>query len=370
MRIAFYIPVLNIGGAEKVVINLLNSVPPEQSHSLNLITDEKNSLWLTEVSRLVNIIHLSSTGNFISRLSGLSTILKRNKFDVVISHLTHSNIHCLLVRCIFKFKLIVVEHSITSEYLRTLGSANYLLKKRLVKSLFSLADKIVCVSQSTQRDLIQEFKIKPENCVIIFNPLNFNEIKTLSEVPIPDYVTKFAGTRRFLISVGRMEKVKNHDALVRNLKHLLLNQNLVLLIVGDGTESRNVQQRIQDENLTNHVLMVGYDSNPYRYIALSECLLHASSFEGFGLVLLEAIYLKTPVVSMDFKAAFEVLDNGRFGIIIDNLNGVEQAVDTALSSFLTVDRTNHSHIVQKLYDSRNIAGQYLKLCDGILNTKS
>jgi len=369
MNIAFYIPVLNVGGAEKVVINLLNSISLRQLDKLSLITDKDNSSWLKELSPDIDIVHLSANKNSLQRLNSLRRIVKENKFDIVVSHLTHSNIHCLLLRLVLNFRLLIVEHSITSEYLRSLGAITNMIKSTLVKSLFGLADKIVCVSQSTQIDLIKNFNINASKCEIIFNPMNFDEISALSKIPIPQDVKEFIGARDILVSVGRVEKVKNHASLVYNLKNLLSDRNYVLLIVGDGTERVSVQKVINELNLTNNVLMIGFDSNPYRYIASSKCLLHASSFEGFGLVLLEAIYLQTAVVTKNFTAAFEVLDNGRLGVIIDDLTGFDKAVTTIFENFSAVDQVNNSKVVQNHYNAQIIADQYLNLCYDVSNNR-
>lgn len=365
MRIAFYIPLLNIGGAEKVIINLLKEL--SKSNVCYLITDSYNSTWISEIDNNIKIINLNSKHNFLNRLFSLYKIIKENEFNIVVSHLTHSNIHCLLVKLIRRYNLIIVEHSITSQYIERLGKVNFFTKKFLIKSLFNLSNLIVSVSETTKRDLVSKFSVKQDKCIVIYNPLDFDEIDKLAKEVIEEDLDNKVSNRKILISVGRLEKLKNHFFLIDAVKDLLRNQNLCLIIVGDGDQKKMLQDKINEESLNDYIYLAGFDNNPYKYITRSTVLIHPSKFEGFGLVLIEAIYLSRSVISMDFEASFEVLEEGKFGEIVNDkqtlLNALIQTLALPSSKEQMDDMSNQ---VQSKYNVQLIASQYLlafnKIC--------
>lgn len=358
MKVAFYIPVLNVGGAEKVIINLLNQLSLNSNLELFLITDSSNSLWLSEISSDVKVLNLDSKNNIFIRLSNIIKLTKYNKIDIILSHLTHSNIHALILKFFISVKLVIVEHSITSSYIELLGWKKFFIKL-CIKYLYNFADTIVCVSNYCKSDLIKEFNVKANKIKVIYNPVDFKAIENLQNEPLPLNVVNFLKDRKLLISIGRLEGLKNHHYLISSLSSYLIQNNIVLIIVGDGQEKNNLLLLINNLELNNHVYLVGYDLNPYKYLFQCQILIHPSRFEGFGLVLIEAIYLQKNVVSFDFDVAFEVLDNGNLGSIVSDRTSLISALDIHLNyTENTNDKAIKSKKVFDEYNIENITNQY------------
>jgi glycosyltransferase involved in cell wall biosynthesis len=357
MKIAFYIPILNVGGAEKVIINLLKQLSLTTENKYFLITDSVNSAWIKEVDEKVEILHVSSRENIASRLKGIITQVRKNNVELVVSHLTHSNVHCLLLKLFFSFKLIVVEHNITSKYISDMKSLGRLLKV-LVKYLFRKADEIICVSQATKDDLVSSFQLLEGKCKVIYNPFDFELIRKLSNESIPESILHKISNRRFIVTVARLEIQKNHLFLIDILGDYLKENNLVLVLVGGGSQRAEIQKSIINNELQGYVFITDYESNPYPYIKKSAALIHPARFEGFGLVLIESLFLCRPTISMNFQAAFEILEDGKLGYIVEDKKTLLTALDGVLKDHTSEAFSNYSSYIFDKYNLNTISSSY------------
>ena len=366
-KIAFYIPLLNVGGAEKVLINSINAFSKSNCKEIYLFTDTSNSDWLLHLDSQINLINISSTRNILNRLIHISQIIEQYQIEVFISHLTHSNIHALIIKLVYKFKLIIVEHSITSKYLDDLGFKGVILKL-LFKNLLNKADKIITVSKATRHDLKVNFKANAELCSVIYNPIDFNRIKLDSNEAMDKSILGKINNRKYIVTVSRLEVLKNHVSLIEDLKQFLISNNYVLLVVGGGSQFNNIFRTIVKNKLENHVFITGYLNNPYPYILNSSLLVHPSKYEGFGLVLIEAIFLNIPVISMNFEAAYEALEEGKIGNIATDteslltlINDVMIGTDLSPSKLL-----GYSNFVKNKYNLINMINDYKSIINEII----
>lgn len=357
MRIAFYIPVLNVGGAEKVIINLLKQLSLNNENNYFLITDATHSSWIGQIDRKITILNIDSGKNIFTRLYNIKKTIQKNKIELVVSHLTHANIHFLLLKILSSFKLIIVEHNITSIYIDDIPKIKFFLKI-FIKFFFKKADKIICVSQATKDDLVTHFHLPENICKVIYNPFDFNRIKKLSLYGMPEELIERINGRKFIVTVSRLEIQKNHLFLIDSLKDYLISKNVALILIGGGSQQSIIEFKIQEFDLQNHIFLTGNINNPYSYILKANLLVHPARFEGFGLVLIEALFLGTPVVSMDFDAAFEILENGRLGSIVKDKSSLIKAIDLNLNSSNENFKTDFSKQIYDSYNLEIISNQY------------
>jgi glycosyltransferase involved in cell wall biosynthesis len=355
MNVAFYIPVLNVGGAEKVVINLLNHLNLKKNNNYFIITDKKNSSWISELNSDVKILNLDSQKNLFTKIVLLKNVLKANNINLVVSHLTHSNLHCLILKIFFQFKLIIVEHNITSKYIDDLGWKSFIFKY-LITRFFPVANGIVCVSNSSKNDLVNTFGICEDKCCVIYNPFDFENISKKSlEVIDNEFTAKLIG-QKYIVTVARLEIQKNHLFLIDSLKDHLIQNDLKLVLVGGGSNYAMLLDYVKQNGLSNYIYITNYESNPYPYIKNASALVHPARFEGFGLVLIEALYLGIPVVSMNFDVAYEILDNSKLGCIVSDTKSLLKAIENIDNLPLP-----NKKIVYEKYNLINIVNQYESL---------
>ena len=175
-------------------------------------------------------------------------------------------------------------------------------------------DSIVCVSETAKQDMLSLYHNNVDRIHVVKNSLDKDKIVRLSEV---EHLKKCDCFQ--LISVGRIDPVKRFSMIPVIAKELR-DKGLVFKwsIVGgvvDRTEYDTIIKRIRTERLEDFVVLEGQMNNPYPAIKNSNLLVCLSSSETFNYTLTEARILGVPVVSADFLAAKEFINDGVDGLI-------------------------------------------------------
>ncbi|GBE02658.1 N-acetylgalactosamine-N, N'-diacetylbacillosaminyl-diphospho-undecaprenol4-alpha-N-acetylgalactosaminyltransferase [bacterium BMS3Abin08] len=120
-----------------------------------------------------------------------------------------------------------------------------------------------------------------------------------------------------IVTVGRLVYQKGFDILLKAF-HMMRGQvRSRLLIIGDGAEREGLVNLAKQLNISKDTIFAGYKSNPYRYMRESTVFCSASRYEGFSIVILEAMVLGLPVIATDCPSGpAEILDSGRHGILV------------------------------------------------------
>lgn len=364
-NVAFYIPLLNIGGAERVIIDVLNYLSSQES-AINyfLIVDEKNSILLHQLNTVISIIHLDSKQLFgiFQKAYLINQLIIKYKIDILFSHLTHANIHIFLTKYLFRIntKIIMVEHSILSKYIQSNQSLKHYVMQKLSRSAYSKSDLIVAVSESVKSDLVINFKINEQKVKRIYNPLDIHRLLNLHKENVDSEIVSKCNGKNVILSIGRLEPQKNHILLLKSIKLLTEERkDLVLLIVGDGSEYNTLSKYVIENSLSENVIFLGYQTNPYKFFQLSRFFILPSSFEGFGIVLVEAILFNQMIISTNIDASKEVLENGKYGLIcgldeISMVNKIREALHSSNSKKNFDDKVH-------LYSLENVCNEYYKI---------
>lgn len=229
-------------------------------------------------------------------------------------------------------------HSIFSRFI-TMGNV-------YVADSYEQYDKIVCVSHTAAKDMIEckpQWKNKIQVVYNAVNPQLIND-KAKSE-------KKFE-KKNNLVSVGRITPVKRFSyipAIANQLKSLGYQFDWRIIGgVADSEEYTKLLDNIEKYNVSDCVHLLGSISNPYPYIKLSDMLVCLSSSETFNYTIAEAKVLGTPVVSTDFSSVFEFLENEKSGLIMP-IEKIVEGIHRLLS-----DNKLHSSIKQYLtYNMKN-----------------
>jgi glycosyltransferase involved in cell wall biosynthesis len=136
-----------------------------------------------------------------------------------------------------------------------------------------------------------------------------------------------------IISSGRLDKIKQFDLLIKvfaNIKH----NNYKLIILGEGSERKNLQELINNYNLTNRVFLIGYVNNSDEYLKKSKIFVCTSKYESFGLVSVEAMEYGLPVVSFDFPAAKFISGENNSLVLVpqDNIKALTEQIDELIDN--------------------------------------
>lgn len=317
-KIAYIIPRFDEGGMPRVLETIsmnLDEAKYEQ-YLLILMKGEKNFNFNGEILEVTNIGDgiLGKIKIFFKRLQVIKKIKEREKFDIVLSFGVTANIINILTKQ--NEKMIISEHNVKSIEHPQWGYIGKIYDF-LIRIYYNRADEIVTVSNYIKRDLIVEYGIKGEKITTIYNGVNIKEIEKLAKETL-NSEEKEIFKKPVLINVGRLCYQKAQWHLIRIMPYLTKAiGNINLVFIGNGEYEEQLRKMVQKLELEKNIFFLGFQKNPYKYISRSKLFLLSSLYEGFPMVLCEAIAMKIPVVSTDCKS-------GPREILVDGIKNAEE----------------------------------------------
>jgi len=179
-----------------------------------------------------------------------------------------------------------------------------------------------------------------------------------------------------LITVGRLIHQKGIDVLLKAL-HLLRKQGLrswQLEILGDGPMRHQYQRMAVELGLEGYVKFMGYVTNPYLRMVQSDIFVHAARWEGFGMVIVEAMALGLPIVATSCPGGpKEILDHGRYGRLVppDNPDALAETLAELIHNPAERQRLSEAARTRvEFYCPERIAGHVLEIEEYVLNART
>ena len=156
--------------------------------------------------------------------------------------------------------------------------------------------KLIGMSHGIGDDLVKYVKVRPASFQAIYNPFDFDQIKSLAALPFK--LPKNLTSNDYLIHIGAFTiQQKRQDLLIEAFALSKLKCKLVLL--GKGKDEEKIVDLIKKHGVTDQVVLAGFQINPFPWIKHARLFVLSSDYEGFGNVLIEAMALGTPALSTD-----------------------------------------------------------------------
>lgn len=290
LKVVFTLPSFCAGGAERVLITLMNGLDRERFEPAMVCLTQQGPLR----ELVASDISVHTPYHFLRVSHSLLFLIKKLyalKPDIVISTMAHMNFCVLLVApFLYWHPKIIVREAITPSYLIDTHKHGKLIRA-LYRLLYPTAKQVICPAQCIINEFDSRVDMKTGNFSLLYNPVNIDKIRAQQPASSNDKPLQF-------VCAGRLHFQKGFDRLIEALPRLPKDKNWHVSILGEGDERQALQSLIDKYQLQNRVTLKGFSPSPWPEIARADCFLLPSRHEGLPNVALEALCVGTPVISM------------------------------------------------------------------------
>lgn len=321
IKCLFLIGTLGGGGAERVLVNLVNHLD-RTAYDITVETMFDGGVNVNLLSPHIKyfcrskhtIKGITKLFRFISQKALYRFYIKNQQYDLIVAFM-HGFPTKVVAGCDNKhIKRIAWLHNGNPEK-GTFFRPWFSEKKAIVA--YDSMDRIVGVSSSVANAFANYTGINKNKIVYKYNTNDSERILKMANEP---FSFDFDNDDLTIISVGSLSKVKGYDRLIRSAVKLYGEGfRFQLVIVGKGNDEDLLRQQILDSNAGNYIMLLGFQKNPYKIMKRSNIFISSSRSEGLATVLTEALTLGLPVISTDVSGAKEVLgEKNEYGIVVEN----------------------------------------------------
>ncbi len=334
-KILFLIHDLGQGGAEKVLVNLVNNMDKSvfDITVMAMFGGGVNEQFLSPEVKLVHWFKKSIPGNshLMKLLSPrqLHKLFIREHYDIEVSYLEGCAAR-VVSGCPYEdTKLVSWIHSNIQMYADL--SVAFRNRKEAIAG-YSRFDRTVCVSE-TIKSSFTKLITTDLPVLVLYNTIESNSIMVKAQADAPDLLSN---GRVRLIAVGTLKEIKGFDRLLRVTKRLHdAGCPVHLYILGKGPLKGALEEQIARDEMGDYATLLGYHTNPYAYVAKSDVFVCSSHSEGFSTAATEALIVGTPVCTVEVSGMKEMLgEHNEYGVVTDNN---EDALYEGLHHLLTTE---------------------------------
>jgi len=316
--IALFLPTLTPGGIERCMLNLASGFI-QQGVSVDLVVADYRGDFISKIPDEATVVDLG-VDRVLKSILPLRKYITNTEPDVLLAGHTHANIAAVIAgKTSMSDTTIAIgihnTHSMSKSASKGLISK---VTQLLYPRLYSQADHVIAVSEGAKQDIVQNTTLKPNDVSVIYNPVVTEELYTEAAQSV-DHPWLNDDTIDVVLGAGRLAEQKDFETLIRAFEGVAEQKdNARLLIVGSGSKEAQLQTLVSELGLEDRVELVGYVDNLYAYMNAADVFVLSSRWEGFGIVLVEAMAVGTPVVSTDCPhGPNEILSNGEYGELVE-----------------------------------------------------
>ena len=309
---------MRIGGTEQVIKNLILGADPDLFTMSVLCIESPLGPFADDLlAKGITINALSRQAGFdVSLIGKIRQHITTHKIDIVHCHQYTPYVYGLLGSLFTPAKVIFTEHG------RFYPDSSTWKRKLINPIMHKFTAATTAISAAT-RDALVEYEYLPyENIQVIYNGIIGLKTEPGAVANLADALGINLGIKKnslLLGTIARLDPIKNHTMMLKAFKRVLnAGIDAQLMIVGDGDERENVEALIDELDLTNNVIMTGYEPKPHNHLALMDIYLLPSLSEGTSMTLLEAMSLGKPCVVTDAGGNPEIVKNQESGLVTPN----------------------------------------------------
>lgn len=267
---------------------------------------EKKGIRCLDISiRTKNEFH----PKLLRALPKMIRLVKKERFDLIHAHTRVTQVLGSLVSKFTGVPLVTTCHGF--------------FKPRLSRKLFSSWGKVViAISPLVAEDLEQSHQVKRSNIRIVQNAIDLEDFegRLLEKNPAAFRESwRIPQGMKVVTSISRLVQDKGHDYLIEAVRDLKKKKvDLYLLIVGDGREKKRLAKLIQKSGLEKQARIIDAQPDVTSILSVTDIFVHPATYrEGFGLVLVEAMVAKKPVIATNIRAVNSLIRNHVNGFLVE-----------------------------------------------------
>ena len=322
-----------MGGLEKVQIEYINFLVKQEKYQIKIVIENDNGRDNSLEKYINSNVTYLKDYNYILEIKNLrenrkKSLWSRIKYNLAITkEKKYADNKFLQIYKEYKPDIVIDFDSSLTKIIDKLNSSKNLVwihssiknwKKKKSKidrfvDRISKYSKIICICKEMKEDLINLKNELKKKVDFLYNPIDFDRIKKLSNEDFSEEDKKLLKDK-FLLSIARLDCVpKDFETLFKAYEIAKKDgYDGKLYIIGDGPDKDKVE-KLKEANLYKEdILLLGRKENPYNWLKKADKLILSSRYEGFAIVLLEGLCLGKNVIASDCKTGpNEILANNR-----------------------------------------------------------
>ena len=344
-KILFFINTLGMGGAEHVLVDIVNNLDPKK-FDITIKTIYDNDFYLKDLNSNIKVetFYKTNKNKFIDKLI-------RKVIHYIIKHFNNKLLYKIFIKRKYDIEVAFLEGIPT----KIISNSNNKKSKKIswvhcdfevnsdsdfyFKNInqqinsYKKFDEIYCASKKAKDAFCNRFNIK-NRVFVVYNIVDYKNIRIKSKDQC-----ELSKNKINLITVGRLNYQKGYIRLIEaiNQVHKKVKNKFHLYIIGDGEERQKIEQAIKNNNLDNCVTLLGSQKNPYKYMKNSDVFICSSYSEGASLVILESIALKLPILATDCGDFNDLIKENNVGLVVkNNLDDLVRGLEEILNNSKTI----------------------------------
>lgn len=385
---------LRLGGLERVLIEVLQTIDKEKYNVTLVIDDDcgEDNIFEKDISKEIPYYFLKSkelinkTEYYKANKKNLFNKLMYNLYMNLETFIMCKNMNKLL-RKLGKINVLIDFDAGASKYISKLknidkkavwihNSIPKLKKKKSKIERFGKRlekyDKVIAICDEMKEELQEIYPKIKDKIIRIYNPFDFSRITKMAEDENNlSEKQKELLKDRYCVMVSRLDIVqKDYETLMKAFKIAIKKgREEKLYIVGSGPDEDKIKKMIENYGIEKNVKLIGFTKNPYVWIKNSLFLVHSSKYEGLPTVLIEALICGKTIISSECPTGpREILKNGECGELFE-VGNVKQLSEKLVNFFENSDLIKFYEEKVKMrkeeFNQKNVIREYEKLIDNI-----
>jgi glycosyltransferase involved in cell wall biosynthesis len=342
IKVIHIIQSLESGGAEVSLLGILKNINKKR-FDISLVSFWKGDAIEDEFAKLenINVIYLECSSRYDIRIYfRLLKILRKENPDIIHTHLPIAGIYSRLCKFNISSKYVTSQHSVKS---------NNNIFHKFNKFTGKINDFYIANSAFTRQFLIDNDYCNSDKIRIINLGIDFDKFKIIKKEKTNMLAEYRIPQNAFIIGhIGSFKHQKGHVYLIKAAEMLIKqNSKIYLILIGDGELLFEMQRLSEKLQIAGNLRFVGKKNNIAEFLNIMDIFVMPSISESFGISVLEAMYMKVPVVAFATEALPELVKDGETGILIDKADTFQ--LSNAVNELYN-DNELKEHLIQKAYD--------------------